>query len=279
MKFVNIFKAAAILLIMLISESVWAASNWETGLRVGFDSNVNRAIADEKSDSFAGAYLSLSRSPTGDSRLDWIFGATVEGAAYKRYSDLDYGLINLSPGLVYVPHRIVSLTVSPFFEARAAKNTDQSSLATGGKVMVREQLLPNLYLGQYYLFRASSAKEDVYSFTEHALGIFSGLRLSQKTTVEIGYEFSHGDSFRSFDSPATTGGARGRGRGGRQTFSTVFQDNLFREAVNRNSVGINLNVDWNTSIFSSAGFTYVSASGDSGTSTSQIGYVTLGYRF
>jgi len=266
-------------IILLFWAGVCSAAGWETGIKVGFDSNINRSINRAESDSYLSALLSYSRIPTGESRFDWIFGATVEGAAYNRYTDLSYGLVNVAPGVSYVLNRFVSFSVSPFLEAKAVKNSDQSALAVGGKVMLREQISSAVYLGQYYFLKNSSADVDTYSFTENAVGIFAGTRLVEKVTMEIGYEYSQGDSFRALSTSTVGTATGGRGRGAHQSFSQTFGEIVIREPVTRNAIGVNLNVDWSNALFSTIGYLYTSLSGDSGTSKSHSGFIGLGYRF
>ncbi len=276
MRHLAIIISAVLLCTIFASGNTCWATTWETGLKTGFDTNVDRALSNEKSDSYLTGYLSFSRIPTGESRFDWLFGATLEGTGYNRYSDLSYGLINVAPGFVYVPHRLVSLTTTVFFEAKAVKDSDQNSLATGGKVMIREQIHPDFYLGQYYLFRTSAANVDTYSTTEHAFGALAEIRLTSKVTGEIGYEYSHGDSYRAVNSGTTVSG---HGRGRNQKFSQTFNEFIIREPVDRHAVSVGLNVDWSKSFGSTAGYVYTSMNGDSGFAHSHAGYIGVSYRF
>jgi hypothetical protein len=278
MGWVRIIAAGWLMCACVFSERVCEATGWETVLKAGYDSNINRAVKGEKSDSYLSGSIAYSKGPTGESRLGWLFSAALEGAAFDRFTDLTYGLITVSPGLGYFLSRRVSVAVSPFFEAKAVKNSDQSALATGGKVMLREQFLSNLYLGQYYAFKASSANVDTYSYTENAFGAFAGVKLSTKATVEIGYEYSYGDSFRAVASGPGGGGGRGRGRG-HQIFSQTFQELVIREPVDRNAFGVNLSVDWSKSTYSTISYVYTSMTGDSGDSNSHTGYIAMGCRF
>src|SRR4030042_565745 len=79
-------------------------AGWETGARVGFDSNVNRAIDGGESDTYLGAYLCFLKEASGESRVDWTFLATAEGAAFARINDLSYLSLTLAPGLTFFPY-------------------------------------------------------------------------------------------------------------------------------------------------------------------------------
>jgi hypothetical protein len=272
----RVFCIAGIITFFLFYSGICAAGEWEGGTKIGFDSNINRIVRQEKSDSFLLFFLAYNRMPTGESRLDWIFGTNVEGAVYNRYKDISYGLVNIAPGFSYSFNRIISASVSPFLEAKVVKDNDQSAFAAGGKIMFRERLTPSLYLGQYYLLRANVANVETYSYTENAFGILVGGRGTERVSGEIGYEYSRGDSFRALPAGDVSGG---RGRGSHQIFSRAFDETVIRESVDRNAIGISININWNGAIFTGVNYIYASLSGDSGTSHSHSGFIDLGYRF
>ena len=64
---------------------------------------------------------------------------------------------------------------------------------------MRQELWKDIYIGQYYIYKDSSADADVYSFSEHAVGAYAGVNWTSSFYSEIGYEYSHGDSFRGID--------------------------------------------------------------------------------
>lgn len=277
----SITVALAWVLLLCLWPHISRAAEWETGVRTGFDTNIDRAISAEKSDSYLSVYLSLGRESKGESRLNWMFSASIDGTVYHRLSELNGAEITVSPGLVYFPYRALSLTVSPFFQAKTLKDSDQSAVTAGAKVILKEPLGKTAYMGQYYLFKASSANADTYSFTENGVGFFAGMKLKRSVACEIGYEFSYGDSFRAISSTSTTagGGGRGRGRGRDLRYSTAFGEFVIREPVDRHTAGLNLGIDWTRSLFSTMGYVYTAMNGDSGTSISHSGFMSLSYRF
>ena len=52
-------------------------ASWEIGTKAGFDSNVDRAVEDGRDDVYLSAFTSFNRDPSGESRLDWSFAATI----------------------------------------------------------------------------------------------------------------------------------------------------------------------------------------------------------
>jgi len=270
----KIFFVCFLFLFALLLPSI-ASAEWETGAKIGFDSNIDRAIDNEKSDTYVGAYLSFLRNPSGESRVDWTLAATLEGSLFLRLEDLSYGAFTLAPGITLIPHRLWTINISPFFQAKGLGDSDQSALAYGAKLSMRQQIGKNVYTGQYYLYKDSRAEEDVYSFIENALGIYVGKNWPQTFYTEIGYEYSHGDSFRSFGSSAPSGFGRGKQR----RFSSTFDREVIKEKVDRHSIGISAGFDWTKSLFSTINYNYTALEGDSGSSSSHSGFISLGYRF
>ncbi len=268
----------ALSLMGVLGTCVYAAAEWETGGKAGFDSNVDRAIEGGSGDSYLSSYLSFFRAPSGESRTDWTLAATMEGGLYARFRDLDYLLLTVAPGINFIPYRTWTIQVSPFIQLKGVKDSDQSSLALGGRLSMKEQITKDLYAGQYYIYRDSEAREDVYSFTENALGAFLGMNWTRTFFTEIGYEYSNGDSFQTIGTPSTVL-STGRGRGKQRRFSTAFETVIIKEKVDRHSFGVSAGIDWTKSLFSLASYAYSSMTGDAGTSISHAGFIGLGYRF
>jgi hypothetical protein len=264
---------------MLLMAAGSAVAGWEAGTKLGFDSNVDRSIQGGKSDAYLLAYAGFSREPSGESRGDWVFSAVAEGAAFASVTDLDYAAITLSPGLVYFPRAGWAITVAPILQAKTVKDSDQSAVAFGGRIELRERLGEKVYLAEHYAYRDSRATSDVFSYTEHAVGALLGVNWTPVLSSEIGYEFSRGDSFRSVGtSPLPPGGMGGFG-GMQPMFSTAFGTEVVRERVDRHAVGVSAGVDWTKSIFSAAGYTFTNRRGDLGSSGSHAGFLGAGYRF
>jgi len=254
---------------------------WEVGTKAGFDSNVDRAIENGRDDVYLSAYASFNRNPSGESRLGWLLAVTIEGTTYKNLDDLSYLEAVIAPGIVYNIYRSWNVTAAPFFQAKGVKDSDQSALAVGGKVSMQQQLPGDTYLGQYYLYKDSSAEADVYSFAEHAVGVYAGVNWTASFFSEIGYEYSHGDSFRSLNEdskPAPSTSFHGRARH-RFMYSKAFGEFVTREPVDRNAIGFNAGLDLGKSLFSSLNYTFTKLRGDLGSSASHSGFVGIGYRF
>jgi len=252
-----------------------AFAAWETGAAVGFDSNIDRSVNGGESDTYLTAYASSIWEPTGESRIGWSGAATLEGTSFASNRDLNYAVINISPGMGYFPHALWRVNISPFFEAKAVNDSDQSALAFGGQVSMRQQISKDLYAGQYYIYRDSRADVETYSYTEHVIGVFLGVNWTEAFFSEVGYEFSRGDSFRTISTTSTTSSGRGK----HLRYSEAFGTDVIREEVDQNTIGVSAGIDWNKSLFFHIAYTYTTIKGDLGSSTSHAGSLGIGYRF
>jgi hypothetical protein len=257
---------------------------WETGVRAGYESNVDRAIStsDAKSDSFVSAYLSFLKAPSGESRLNWALDTSLLGSGYFRYSDLSYAQMSISPALVYYPHRLWTISAAPFVEGKIVGDHDQSAFAFGGKLLVREQVTPVVYLTQYYQYKNNRANLDTYSYSENALGASAGINWTKSLFTEVSYEYSRGDSFLTVGKTTVSsdgGLVRGRGRGRNQTYSSAFNETIDREMVDRHTAGLLIGVDLSISLYSTLGYGYTTFRADSGSANCHSLALTFGYRF
>lgn len=294
---------------LYISATSVAYAEWETGMRGGYNSNIDHSIKDPESDSYVSGYISYAKGIAGESRLNWTFDASLEGAGYLSNNDLSYGQLTLAPAMVWFLRHNWMVSISPFLEGKIVRDSDQSALTLGGKVALRERPNQTFYFSQFYLYRNSMASSNVYSTWEHVLGAVVGANWTKRFFTEVGYEFSHGESFRSMDGSKGIhgtgssdgggggGGASGGGGGGGETsaggngggqgtmrghhgkYSSAFDTEVFQEIVDRHAIGITFGVDWTKSLFSTAGYTYSTMKGDSGTSHEHAGFLSLGYRF
>ena len=252
-----------------------AFAGWETGVKTGFDTNVNRSLNEGKNDTYLSGYISFAREATGESRVDWNVAASVEGALFASLADLNYGMVSLAPGVTFFPHPVWSINISPFVQAKAVQDSDQSAIAFGGKLGLKQQIRNNLYTGQYYIYKDSRANADTYSFTENVFGLFLGVNWTRALFTEFGYEFSRGDSYRTISTTSTAVSGRGMHR----RYSTTFGSDVIREDVDQHAFGINAGIDWTKSLFSHLSYTYTTIKGDLGISTSHAGFIGIGYRF
>jgi hypothetical protein len=192
-----------------------ARADWEreVGLRAGYESNLDRAISNPQGSGYGSGYFSLNREPDGEARLDWSLWGQVEGMAYFSMPDLNGAVITVAPGMTYIPHKDWLVTIAPFGQAKSVVDSEQSALAWGGKLNLKQRWGEGIYSGQYYVYKDSRAQVDTYSYTENTLGFFLGVKWAANLFVEVGYEFSRGDSFLTIDRPGSADPATGSGGG------------------------------------------------------------------
>lgn len=248
---------------------------WEAGAKIGFDTNVNRAANGEEGDGFLAGYAAFVREPSGEKRYGFTFSAALEGGLFLDFTDLSYAAATVTPGIVYFPRWWLTLSAAPFVRAKSVQDSDQSALALGGRIVLRERIRRNLFLGQHYQFTANEADAEAYSFTEHAVGISLGGNLSKTLYGEAGYEFARGDTFRTV---ATAGPSPG-GFGMHRMFSGAFDSDVVREDVDRHTVSLSTEVALSPSAFVQAGYAFSAYDGELSSFTSHSGYAGAGYRF
>lgn len=260
---------------IILLASVQAFAGWETGAKVGFDTNVDRAVDGGTGDTYLTAYLSLLKDPSGEARVDWTLLATLEGTMFAKINDLNYAALTIAPGLTFIPHRNFTVNISPFIQAKAVKDSDQTALAFGGKLSLRQQIRKDIYAGQYYTYKDSRADVDTYSYVENAFGAFLGVNWTRAFFSEISYEFSHGDSYRTISTTSTLASGRGRNR----RYSTAFGTDVIRDKIDQHSFGINAGIDWTKTISTQVSYSFAIIKGDLGSSDSHAGFIGIGYRF
>jgi hypothetical protein len=259
------------------AEVPWA---WEAGTKIGFDSNINRSVDNEEADSYVTGYALYRWEPVRETPFTWNATASVEGTAYGDFSDLNCGVATFSPGVIYGPRRTWDVGLYAFVEAKEVKDPDQSALTFGAKVNLNRKWGKDVYTGAYYVFSDSHAEAETYSFTEHALGAFVGRNWTPWSFGEIGYEFAHGDSFRAVDTEAETSSGQGAGRHrARRRHSQAFGTDVIRESVDQHTIGADLGFDLTASLFLLISYSFTTATGDLGTSTSHSGFIGMGYAF
>ena len=254
-------------------------AEWEIGARAGFDSNINRSVNNEDSDFLATAYAAYSRQPSGETRVDWTLRAIVEGTAYADYSDLNYAAATIAPGINIAINPQWSLNIAPFAQAKGVSDSDQSAIAYGVRAGLKQTWNKTLYTGQYYTYTDNNANEDVYSYSENAVGFLVGVNWTPAFFTEVGYEYSHGDSFRTVSTSTVATTQTGRWMGQHLTFSQSYNADVYSETVDRNAVSVNVGYDFTKSLFTLIGYTYTREKGDFDTLNYHTGFIGLGYRF
>ncbi|MBN1380624.1 MAG: hypothetical protein JXA41_02995 [Deltaproteobacteria bacterium] len=271
----SVFKLFVILATLSFMFCPKAGAGWETGVKAGYDTNVNRSLIDERSDSYLTGYLSFSREAPREKNLDWTFDVNLEASAYARLSDLNCVMLTVAPGVVFNPFSKWTVNVAPFIQGKAVSDGNQTAVAFGGKIMLKQQWTQTVYTGEYVMYADSRADNDVYSYDETAAGLYAGVNWTSAFFSEIGYEYARGDSFRSVGEIVVQGAGHGR----RPRYSSTFNEYIISEPVNRHTIGLNLGYQFSRSFFSFINYAYVTYRGDTGRSKSYTAAFGLGYEF
>lgn len=252
-----------------------ALAGWETAGKIGFDTNVTRAVDGGEGDAFLAGYAAYLREPSGEKRHGFTFAGSVEGGVFFDFRDLSYAAVTVEPGIVYFPRWWATLSAAPFLRGRSVADSDQSSVSFGGKISLRERVRPNLFLGQYYRFTENRAGATAFTYTEHAWGVSLGGNLSGKVHAAAGYEFAVGETFRSLASAATFSTGSGRHR----MFSGAFGSDVVREDVDRHTFSLSVETMLSPSAFAQAGYAFSAYDGELSSFDSHSAYAGAGYRF
>lgn len=274
--------ACGLFLALLHCGSTEAFAGWETGGKAGYISNLSRSVNGGQGSTYLGGYAGYARTPTGESRIDWTLSAVAEGAVFTRLNDLDYAALTVSPGVILFHGSTWAASAAPFVQAKSVTDSNQSAWVFGGRINLRQQLRPNLYSGEYYVYTNSQANAAVFSYTENAFGAFLGVNWTPAFFTEIGYEYARGDSYQSVATSSTApggGGFFGPFGGYESMFSQAFGTTVVRERVTRNSIAVNAGIDWTPSIFSVGTYAFTSRDSDLGLATSHSISAGIGYRF
>ncbi|MEN6474930.1 MAG: hypothetical protein ABFD81_13015 [Syntrophaceae bacterium] len=209
---------------------------WEAEAKFVYDSNVNRSVVEEESDTYLDALVTYNRVTDPERKLDWTLRATLEGAAYAQTQDLDFLGLSLSPAVVVLPVNWWQIRIGPFVQAKTVRDDDQTAWACGGSVNLEQLWSPSWYSGEYYAYTDSRARDETYAFTEHSAGVFVGKNWTSAFFSEIGYEYASGESFQTVPTMSiTTISVTSRGRGYRRAYSTTFDADVVRDDVTRHS--------------------------------------------
>ncbi|MBI5016190.1 MAG: hypothetical protein HZB55_11990 [Deltaproteobacteria bacterium] len=281
----NLSRCALTAALLLWNLPAWAG--WETGFRGAADSNVTRSVDGAIADTYLYGSLGYSRDVPGDRRVDWTVATTLDGALYGKVTGLDFVALSVAPGLVITPRPGWTVALSPFLQGKAAKDSDQSALAWGARLLLQQQVGPKLYLGEHYTYTDSTARNAVFSYREHALGAYAVYRWTPPLWTELGYRFARGDSFRTTDAAAATGAARsapaqgmgmGMGMGEHHSFGGINQD-VFKETVTTHEGTATAGYAWTENLTTFLGYTLTQSTGSLGTSRSHLGFAGVTLRF
>lgn len=301
------FILSALFTSIFILASIDAFAGWETGAKAGYDSNIDRAVEGGMSDSYMTGFLSFMREPGEGTDTDWSLKVGLEGARYADSTYLNYGTASLAPAIIFYPGPSWRVDISPFINATRVSDEEQSAVAAGGELSMKQLLGRGFYVGEYFVYTDSRADVDIYSYKEKAAGLYAGRNWTDAFWSEIGYEFSRGDSFRAVEEVTTTevitsqivasqagsggnggnGGQDGAGQGADRQggmgsssrYSQAYNEYIINEPVDRQTIGVNMGYQFTSHVFSFVNYAYTTYKGDAGTSKSHTGAIGIGFNF
>lgn len=284
---------------ILLSNNAFAGS--ETGVKAGYDSNIDRAVGGGMSDSYITGFLYFTREPDEETTTDWSFNLHLEGTRYAESTYLNYVMAGITPAIIFYPRPRWRVNISPFLQAAVVSDKEQSTIAAGAEIGIKQLPGEKFYTGEYLIYTDSRANVDIYSYKEKTAGVYAGINWTDAFWSEIGYDFSRGDSFRAIggltatqvdttgqDSTNQSGmGQNGLGQAGKGQYgnsgtirySQAYNEYIINEPVDRQTIGINMGCQFTRHIYTFINYAYIICKGDAGTSKSHTATIGLGYNF
>jgi hypothetical protein len=260
------------------SDIGWAG--WQAGVRLATDSNVTRTVDGGTADQYLWGSLSFRGGGTGQERLDWAYTAAVEGALYAEVDEFSYAGVSFSPEALYHLSPSWTASAAPFVFVKGANDPDQSALAFGLRLALAQRLSEQFYAGEHYVYTNSRARDAEFSYSEHTVGAFLGASWTPRLWTELGYDFAHGDSFRTVETEGASDTPTHGGMGGMGDHrERAFGFDLVRENVDNHFLSATAGWNLSTALTPYIGYTYRVTRGDLGTATSHIGYLGATYQF
>jgi len=295
------FLLLAVLTSLFILLSYEAFAGAEIGAKAGYDSNIDRAVGGGMSDTFMAGFLSFSKEIGDGSGTDFSINLGLEGARYADSTYLNYGMVSIKPAIIFYPNTKWRIDISPFIQATGVSDEEQSALAVGGEIGMKQLWGRRYYSGEYFVYTDSRADVDIYSYKEKAVGVYAGVNWTDAFWSEMRFEFSRGDSFRAVGEIITTevvtsqivtsqagkGGQGGNGQGGTgqygsgnsPRYSEAYNEYIINEPVDRQTIGVDMGYQFNRHLSLFVNYAYITYNGDAGDSESHAGTVGIGYSF
>ncbi len=197
---------AAILAVVFMATSLLLVPGASAGLildidlRGVYEDNITGSAADvgKKGDYYAVLSTSIGGySQVGDGAYLFL-RADAAGYLYRKYTDLNAAIIGVSAGV----YKEFGDTLSAKAELRAKNKSYRESGRSGGAyssaLEIKQQILPGLWIREGYEFEKNIAGADIFSYTGHMLGIWSGYSISSKTLLTLGYSYL----IRTYEEPS-----------------------------------------------------------------------------
>lgn len=237
-------------------------------VRAGYDTDPEGLPHQSSGDAWAALAVGDTRVRETGGPLSLSLDLALGVTAYARLTDLDRVFLVATPALDYVLTPAVAVRLALIVEGQVVSDGDQSAIAWGGNLRLRERLARSVDLAEYVSYRDQSARAAEYSGTKSAVGVFLRVFLGERWLVGAGAEYAHGDFFASDAQGLASSGMHAgteRSQNARQAAVPGVDGELVAEDEDRLTGALALYYTWSDTLSTGLEYTYAHVADSDGT--------------
>ncbi len=234
-------------------------------------------VRHRQGDTIMTAKLSHHQLPSGEARIEWPYSLSLSAFGYARYTNCLEGALTGGPFYHINPQVKASLQATSGF--KAVDDWGQSLVFVSAQAMLTETLTEKVEIAQYYSYQRAFARQEIYSYGTHTIGVSLSLHTSQRVSVDLIYEFIYGNPFRAIEQ-------RGRDKTDQygnnpypQRGRNAFGQQLIKEDTYQHQIEVSLRYDLSKRYFTNLQYSFHTLNGRSGVSSYHTGTMAIGVRF
>ncbi len=256
----------------------------ELSTKLQYDSNVSNGISSKQGDSIMRIQMSLYKPSTGESRTEGIYNLYLLASGYRSFTGLNAFETGGYTGVWHHINPLITAELMAGLKAKVVADPAQSLFDIGVSAALYEKITEGVQLAQTYSYRKGFAREETYSYGTHSILIMASVNISKGKTLELLYDLSYGDSFRTLQRGQSIGDYNSQESikesiGRRHRNSRAFGNPVIKEKVSSNTIGATVSLDIGYPWTVLMGYNYNFINGNSGVSKGYSASVSLGLRF
>ncbi len=164
----------------------------DAGVKGVYESNITLSPTDVNK---KGDYYSLLTAALGgytEIKKDVFLFIRGDGAGYLygKYSDLNSVIGGVSPGVYAKWGDRYSIQAKLNGRIKDFNDSQRDSRSFGGTLELKEQIFPQLNLKEGYEYEDNKADSSLFTYRSHAFGIWSEYKVTPKTMINGGYNYT-----------------------------------------------------------------------------------------
>lgn len=249
----------------------------DLGAGGGYDDNLNNASGDQKEGAaFASTWVLLGVSKKVFEKGSLYLDGGYEGSYFADFSDLTVSALTAKAGFLYSITDTTLIHLSPRGGVRYYGDSDRDATVYGALISVRDRISPAFSARAAYRYTRNDAKESVFSYDSHRLGVSGEIKVGADSYLTVGYaaNFSQSPFYQTATAPTPSGG---KGKRPSDTFGTN------QVVLKTDTTAHILSVDWDQDlyrrIYLRLGYAYSFVVSDLENYTDNFISGGIGYRF